>query len=81
MKVLDTVPVLALVYVADDLLGANLGLELDALPARDAFNNAPGFNVTLYSTTVSGALLVGDCGGGFGSHTHARMYRRIRTQT
>lgn len=81
MKVLHSIPVVALVDVADDLLGANLGLKLDALSAQDAINNAPRLNVTLNGTTVSGALLGSDCRGGFGCHTHARMYRSIRDPT
>ncbi len=68
---LHSVPVLAFVHVADDLLWTDLGLELDALPAQDAFNNAAWFDVALHGAAVSGAFGGGGCGG----RTHARMYR------
>ena len=68
---LYSIPVLALVHVADDLLWPDLGLKLDALPAQDAFNNAAWFDVALHGTAVSGGLGGGGCGG----RTHARMYR------
>ena len=68
---LHSIPVLALVHVADDLLWPDLGLKLDALPAQDAFNNASWFDVALHGAAVSGAF----AGGGCGSRTHARMYR------
>ena len=74
---LYSIPVLALVHVADDLLWPDLGLELDALPAQDAFNNASWFDVALYGTAVSGALGGGVCGG----RTHARMYRSMKRLT
>ena len=68
---LYSIPVLALVHVADDLLWPDLCLKLDALPAQDAFNNASWFDVALHCAAVSGAF----GGGGCGSRTHARMYR------
>ena len=47
------IPVFAFVHVADDLLWTDLGLELDALPAQDAFNNAAWFDVALHGAAVS----------------------------
>jgi hypothetical protein len=43
--VLDPHPLAVLVDVADDLLVADLGLELHALAAEGALDGAPGFHV------------------------------------